>query len=405
MNISNPSKHSIVVPAVNAPSSVACLRSLNPRFINTIAIASDPTAAAFRSKYCDEALLVPSPHENLLAYKDALLTLAERPDVLTIIPVREEDVYVLSKYRDQFAEYVATPWPTLETLTAVQDRVQLFEIATEANVPTPITHRLSEVPDDSDWDREWIVKSRYSLLVDEYLNEYGPERCVVPPTTIYLPSRNNSDRNYIQSEMKHDPLAQVYIPTTDEYGFFALYDHGEAVATFQHRQIRGYSYTGGASAFRKSVQIPQLEQTGRRLLDHLDWHGLAMVEFLRDETTGEFKLMEINPRLWSSLPFSVQAGADFPYFYWLLAKGIPEQINDEYEVGIGGHLLRGELLYLYSILTEDADLVDRPSLLSAVGKIACSLVRHRRFDYLSVDDPWPFVRDARNTVQELQAQL
>lgn len=405
MSTNNHSDYSIVVPAVSAPSSLACLRSLNPRFINTIAISSDPTAAAFRSNYCDEALLVPSPHENLLAYKDALLTLAERPDVLTIIPVREEDIYVLSKYRDQFAEYVATPWPTLETLTAVQDRVQLFKIAADANVPAPATHRLSDVPDGPDWDREWVVKSRYSLLVDEYLSEYGPEQCVVPPTTIYLPSRNNPDRSNIQSEMKHDPLVQAYIPSTDEYGFFALYDHGEAVATFQHRQIRGYSYTGGASAFRKSVQIPQLEQAGRQLLDHLDWHGLAMVEFLRDETTGEFKLMEINPRLWSSLPFSVQTGADFPYFYWLLAKGIPEQIDDEYEVEIGGHLLRGELLYLYSILTEDADLVERPSLLNAVRNIAWSLVRHPRFDYLSMDDPRPFIQDARNTIQELRAQL
>ena len=32
-----------------------------------------------------------------------------RPDVLTIIPVREEDIYVLSKYREDFDSHIQTP--------------------------------------------------------------------------------------------------------------------------------------------------------------------------------------------------------------------------------------------------------------------------------------------------------
>jgi predicted ATP-grasp superfamily ATP-dependent carboligase len=342
-------------------------------------------------------VLVPSPYEDLLGYKEALRSLALRPDVVTIIPVREADVYVLAKYRDEFAGHVRTPWPDMDHLRRVQDRVTLFEAADAAGVSAPDTTLLAR---DSSLEGEWIAKSRYSILTAEYCTEYTAEMCTAPPSTMYLDPETEPDIDQIYDAMGHVPLRQEFVDTTDEYGFFALYDHGDPLATFQHRQQRGWSYAGGPSAFRRSVSIPALERDGLALLDELDWHGLAMVEFLRDEETGEFQLMEVNPRFWSSLPFSVQAGADFPYHYWLLAADRADQIDTSYETDVGGHLVRGELLYLYSILTEDNHLVDPPALTDAVSTVAQSMWDHPRFDYLSRSDPGPFVQDVRNTYNE-----
>lgn len=396
-SVERASERSVVIAASAAPSTVACLRSLGSRGIRTVVVAEKETAAALRSKYCDEVVPVPSPHEDLVAYKKALLSLARRPDVLTIIPVREEDVYVLSKYKSEFAEHVSTPWPALETLTNVQDRERLFEVARDAGVPIPRTQLLDA---SADWNQQWIVKSRYSILVNDYIDTYPLEKCVSPPGTRYLAQNVKPNVESLEAEMHHTPLLQEYISTSEEYGFFALYDHGECVASFQHRQIRGYTYAGGASAFRESVNIPELEETGRTLLDHLDWHGLAMVEFLRDDATDEFKLMEINPRFWSSLPFSVQAGADFPHYYWLLADGRHDEISCEYETGIAGHLLRGELLYLRSVLTDEIEIVDKPPILNAIQAVLQSTWAHPRFDYLNMDDPKPFLRDMLNMYEE-----
>lgn len=396
-SVERASERSVVIAASAAPSTVACLRSLGSRGIRTVVVAEKETAAALRSKYCDEVVPVPSPHEDLVAYKKALLSLARRPDVLTIIPVREEDVYVLSKYKSEFAEHVSTPWPALETLTNVQDRERLFEVAKDAGVPIPRTQLLDA---SADWNQQWIVKSRYSILVNDYIDTYPLEKCVSPPGTRYLAQNVKPNVESLEAEMHHTPLLQEYISTSEEYGFFALYDHGECVASFQHRQIRGYTYAGGASAFRESVNIPELEETGRTLLDHLDWHGLAMVEFLRDDATDEFKLMEINPRFWSSLPFSVQAGADFPHYYWLLADGRHDEISCEYETGIAGHLLRGELLYLRSVLTDEIEIVDKPPILNAIQAVLQSTWAHPRFDYLNMDDPKPFLRDMLNMYEE-----
>jgi len=384
----------VVVPGIDAPSTVACLRSLRPRGVRTIVGSESRSTPAAASAYRDEFVGLPDPNSDLAAYGDALLSLAERPDVETIVPVREEDVYVLAERKDAFADEVATPWPDFETLRQVQDRVELFAAAAEAGVAAPDTALLDQW---DDWDRETIVKPRYTVASSDYLGARFDDADI--GSTEFQQPGTRPDPQAELERRGHIPIVQERIPNVREFGFFALYDHGEPVATFQHCQRRAWKYCGGPSAYRESVHIPELETAGRALLDELEWHGLAMVEFLRDPADGEFKLMEINPRFWSSLPFSVRAGADFPYYYWQLAHDEPIASEPTYEVGMGGHLLRGELSYLHSVVTEEYPLVERPSLRTAAREVATSLVRHPRFDYAVPDDPVPFFQDGVNLVR------
>lgn len=389
---------SIVVPAVGSASSVSCLRSLGRRGIHTIAVSERETAPGFRSRYCDEAIVVPSPAEDLVGYKEALSSLARRDDVRAIAPVREADIYVLSAYCSAFAEHIAPVWPSFETLREAHDRMRLVAAAKEAGVSVPETRLLSDV---DDWDRRQIVKGRYAALTDRYLESLSPAEFVDPGPTRYLEPGIEPDREAIRAEMGHEPIVQEYIPG-EEYAFWALYDHGEPVATCQRNRVRGFKYSGSASIYRQSVRIPELEAAGRALLDALDWHGLASAQFIREENTGEFRLMEINPRFWLSLPCAVRAGADFPYYYWRLAGGESVRIDTEYEVGVGTHLLRGEGTHLHSILREDYAFVERPSFLVTLWEVVRSIYEQPNFDLLSLSDPGPFARDALNTVASLR---
>jgi predicted ATP-grasp superfamily ATP-dependent carboligase len=376
----------VVVPGIEAPSTVACLRSLGPRGIRTVVVSEDANTPGFASRYCDERVRAPDPADDLAGYSDLLLDLACRPSVRTIIPVREADVYLLAKHKDAFAEHVGTPWPEFDRLRAVQNRKRLFDIAREAGVGVPETRPLTEW---DEWEREAVIKSRYTIVVSD------DESSASYPSVRYHHPGDPPDVEAIIEEMGHEPLVQGYMSDTAEYGFFALFDQGSPVATFQHRQIRGYKYSGGASAFRESVDIPALEDAGLRLLKRLDWHGLAMVEFKRHD--GEFKLMEINPRFWSSLPFSVGAGVDFPFQYYRLSAGNPVE-DQSYEVGTAGHLLRGEFGYLYSTLTHDSPLAERPDSVQSAKTVLSSIASHPRFDYLTRDDPGPFLSDVRRTI-------
>ncbi|ARS91129.1 ATP-grasp domain-containing protein [Natrarchaeobaculum aegyptiacum] len=389
----------VVVPAIDAASSVACMRSLGRRGIETIAISEQRSPPGFRSRYVDETVRVPDPALDLEAYEDAILELARREDVCTIIPVREADIYVLARNVESLESEIATAWPTLPQLRTVQDRVRLFDAASEAGVASPETKPFDEW---ASWDDDSIVKPRYTVHTPEYAPAFDT-RQTNPFSTRYIPAGHAPDRSRLVDRMGHVPIVQEYVPDSDEYAFFALYRDGEAVATFQHRQRRGWKYAGGPSAYRESVDIPELYDAGHALLDHLEWHGLAMVEFLRDPETGEFKLMEVNPRFWTSLPFTVRAGVDFPYLYWLQATGRELPDPPDYDIGLGGHLLRGELLHLHSILYEEYPVVDRPKLSRTILEMALTLALHPRFDYLDPDDFGPFVQDSRNAARQLLA--
>lgn len=379
---SRPTDDAVVVPAIAAGSSITSIRSLAKQGVYTIGVSENESAAAFRSQYCHETASVTEPTTDVRGYRDDLLELARRPAVRTIVPLREPDIYVLSRWRDEFAEHVAAPWQPYDEIRRTQDRFRLFEAARDVGVAVPET---SPVDEWDGWDDVTVVKSRYSILEADNETSY-------PGVSFVMPDEDPRVDEHVE-EAGHVPMAQEYVPGDDEHGFFALYDHGDPVATFQHQRIRSYDYAGGASTYRKSVHIPELKAAGRRLLSHLDWHGPAMVEFKRDESDGEFKLMEINPRFWGSLALPVAAGVDFPALYYRLATGDIDEPVFEYETGVGCHLVRGEISYLYNLFNADHDHVERPPLAPELYRIARSFVTDANFDYLDFGDARPFVHD------------
>ena len=71
----------------------------------------------------------------------------------------------------------------------------------------------------------------------------------------------------------------------------------------------------------RTVYIPEVREITERLMGALGWHGVAQVEFKFDTKTGEYKLIEINPKFWGTLALSVEAGIDFPFMAYCIAVG------------------------------------------------------------------------------------
>lgn len=396
MSPSERDRDSVVVPAVGAPSSTAVLRSLGRRGVYTILVTDENTSPATWSTYCNEKITVPSPTEDRSGYRDSLLDLAKRKRVRAITPMREADVFVLAKNHAEFAKHIIPIWPSFSTLETVHDREQLFAAARRADVPIPETEPLDEV---DVWDTERIVKARFAILASEYVDDAPPNRIGSMPKTMFLEPGVKPDVQSIVEEMGHVPIAQEYVRGT-EYCLRALYDDGEPVATSQKRLIRGIKYPRGPSIYHEAVDIPKLKETGLALLDELEWHGVASVGFIRDDA-GRFKLLEVNPRLWSQVSMDIRAGVDYPHYLWQMALGDRITEAPEYKPGIATHILRGEAVHLHSVLFDDFPLAEPPSVTRTIWETLTSLYRHPHFDYLDADDPGPFLRDVLNTVQTI----
>jgi predicted ATP-grasp superfamily ATP-dependent carboligase len=73
---------------------------------------------------------------------------------------------------------------------------------------------------------------------------------------------------------------------------------------------------GRASSFVESIDLPELEQTSRRLLQAIGLTGLVEVEYKRNSATDSFQLLDVNARVWGWHTLGTKHGMDFPYLVW-----------------------------------------------------------------------------------------
>jgi predicted ATP-grasp superfamily ATP-dependent carboligase len=147
-------------------------------------------------------------------------------------------------------------------------------------------------------------------------------------------------------------LLQERIPLDGKaFGVSLLYDSaGLHLASFEHRRLRQYPISGGPSTQRVAVALGELTSLSRRLVEKLQWRGVAMVEWKCDPRTGRPLLLEVNPRFWGSLALAVRAGVDFPKLYANAALGKPlADFLPSYRVGtVSRWLIPGDILRYYS---------------------------------------------------------
>jgi len=385
-----------LVPTGRQLKSYACVRSLERRGIRAVVASEHSSVPQFGSRYCTEDVRLPSGPDDLPAYRDALLELAARPEVRTVFPVREVDAYLLARDREAFEEHLSVVGPDLPTLRRAHDRLRLAELAAEAGVPYAETRLAGNV---DAVDGPAVVKSCYNLLTGAYVENYPDGAAEEVKDVRYLSAGDRPDADALAAAMHHEPVVQEYVRRANKQLYCGLWLDGEPLATYQHREVRGRSWVGGGGVYRVTNHLPAVEAVAHDLLEHLEWSGLACIEYIQDAETGEWKFLEINPRMWQSLPAALHAGADFPHYCWQVATSDADAIDPAYEKGVGCHQLYGELGHLVSLFGDDSPVDDRPSIPRTALSMVGSLVTDPRFDYLYLDDPGLFLGALRSIVQ------
>ncbi len=382
------SSEAVVIPTGIEMKSYGCIRSLNRQGIRTVVASDCGVVPQFASRYCSEQVHIPPHKQDAVAYKNALLELAARPEIKTIIPVREIDVYLLAKYNDEFTEHVSLVVPTFESLSVGHDRLRLAEAAEDAGVPFAETRLLSDV---EQFETDVVVKSRYNILTSEYLDDGDPQTVSEVNHVRFFEAGESPDKAALRELFGHDPIVQAFIPEAKKHLYCSLWVDGEPVSTYQHEQHRKVSWVGGGGVYRESAYSRAVDSVATDLLGQLEWTGYACIEYIKDAVTGDWKFLELNPRVWHSIPEAVRAGVDFPSHYWHCAHGSRTAVDDRYETGIKCHTSYGELKHLLSIRHDETPFFEPPSFWRTLGEIAYSCLRQPRFDYIRADDPRLFV--------------
>jgi len=140
-----------------------------------------------------------------------------------------------------------------------------------------------------------------------------------------------------------------------------------------------------------------------RILDYVGWHGVAMVEF-KVSSDGTPYLMEVNGRFWGSLQLAVDAGVDFPWLLYQLARGIePDQVKD-YAIGVRCRWLLGDLARLCKVIAngKESACLPRPAKFRSLLQFLNFFESSLRYEVNRWDDVKPFLFELGQSLRQLR---
>jgi predicted ATP-grasp superfamily ATP-dependent carboligase len=349
---------SVLVTDGNERAALAVTRALGRKQIDVLVGSETERSLAGSSRYCRRAFRYPSPYEDPKGYLDVLLQMVTNQQVEMLVPISDLAMHLIGERKAQFDAHtrVAAPAPTVhETLS---DKYRLMRLAQQLDVPIPDTLFVEEgrVPQDlrSVGEFPLIVKpGRSRMLIDGAWTNTGVRQVM---------NREELEQVYRQTPyLKWPSLIQRRIEGEGQ-GIFALCDHGRPLALFAHRRLREKPPAGGVSVLRESIELPKpMADCAMRLLHHVGWHGVAMVEFKVEGQTGIPRLMEINGRFWGSLQLACDAGLDFPFLLYQLICGRAVEVPAAgYRAGVKSRWLLGDLDHLLARLFKSDEALRLP---------------------------------------------
>ena len=140
-------------------------------------------------------------------------------------------------------------------------------------------------------------------------------------------------------DLGHGMVLQEYVPgpATNHVLIDGFRDaNGEISAMLARRRHRMYPLDFGNSSCMESIAIDEVANAAaalRKLLAHIDYRGIFSAEFKQDARDGEYKLIEINSRVWWFVEFTGRCGIDVCTMSYLDARGAPVPKVAGYKIG------------------------------------------------------------------------
>jgi predicted ATP-grasp superfamily ATP-dependent carboligase len=270
-------------------------------------------AAGFYSRYTGRHARTADPRMEGAAFIDDLLQCGREWKTEVLLPVGFASCAAVAEHRARLtAAGMASVGPSLENFRRCADKWQITQIAREAGLKTPETQAVGG-PDQLGA----FVRAQGPAVLKHRFESAGGGAAYVDERTdpdVLWNSRAPASAQTGGSDL----IIQERVRGAGG-GYIALAHHGRIVREFAHRRLREFPASGGPATAAISIHDDALMAAGRRLIEAVAWHGVAMVEF-KSNAAGHF-VIEFNPKFWGSMELALASGADFAGDYCRMAGG------------------------------------------------------------------------------------
>lgn len=272
------------------------LRSLSSHGLNVWAADTSKKNICSLSKYCAGSFVYPDPFTEEETFIKCLLAKVEELKPQVLLPTHDESV-VIMRHRERFPKELIIPYEREQLLLDLANKAKATEMARKAGVPVP---QVLESADE--------VKN-YPIVFKTVIGNSAKG--------VYFPKSKDELIQLMAEHENDEMLLEEWVGGTD-YSVDCVRWDGFYKSSVYHALVTKTD-GGGTTTQREIVDIPELENYAKLLLDAVDFHGVCGLDFRYDSTTGRAAFIEVNARFTGGLATPVIAGFDIPWVVYKLA--------------------------------------------------------------------------------------
>ncbi len=375
----------IVVTDGESRAALATVRTLGAKGHTLHVVATQARSLAGASRHTAAEHVLCDPGSEPARWAAALERLAADLNADALFPISE--ISLGSLYASDVPARCSVICPDRSAYELATDKHALLGRGAALGIDVPRgvliedPTQLSKLP--SGFEYPVVLKPRRSRWLAQGRWETGEARIVHGPGDLQPRCGATAPGAWLLQEYVHGHGEAIFL----------LASGGRPLVQFAHRRLREKPPTGGVSVLRQSIEPDaQLLEGSRRLVEDLDWTGVAMIEFRR-APDGRAFLMEMNPRLWGSVQLAIDAGVDFPTLLATLHCGdsIPPV---EPRIGVRTRWLLGDLDHLFiSLRRREIRRLTGRRIPRLFYDFLRSFFDGSRLEILRRDDWRPFLRE------------
>ena len=282
---------------VQSLTAAASLKAVG--HVVVIAAHNDPVAKRCRSKEKYIEIKIDAPEETVLEQLIHIV-LSEMIDV--VIPLEDAYAVILSKYKQQIVERTSAlcAVPDWEPFSLASDKHSLLELCKEIGVGHPKTEIIHDNYDDlaSIVGFPSLIKPNHSEGSKGIVLVNSLDKLKATAPNIVAQYGECSLQEYVSNDHYYNLM--VYRTAAGEYSDYVVL-----------KILRFYPIKGGSSCIAVTVEDEPMLEMCKRVLDKLEWVGMADFDIL-EKGEGDYKIIEINPRVPASLRGAEISGVNFP---------------------------------------------------------------------------------------------
>jgi len=262
-------------------------RALHRKGVNVVGLFGLQRSPFHYTRSCEKVFCGDLAGEGAIDALLALGRLAKAKPVL--IPIGDLQVLLISRYREQLAEYFEFNIAEHDTLEIMIDKTKLYSWGHD-RFSFPKTFSVTSMSDAlsalEDVQFPVVFKPRYRT--DRWLRSDLPKASLfhdAEQVLSFYRKASELEQVFVLSEFVEGPDSNLWLS-------HFYYANGRRLAIYTNQKIRQYPPILGTGAYCLAGKNAEVVEQTEAILSELEYSGIGAMEFKRDERSGQYMVME-----------------------------------------------------------------------------------------------------------------